>query len=55
MAGYFLEGCLWSFLPVRTLDQEVFVSHLRIKVLDQAHISPALSHMDETWALFFVT
>ena len=39
---------------VRTLDQEVFLSHLRIKVLDQAHISPALSHMDETWALFFV-
>ena len=54
MAGYFLESCLWSFLSVRTLDQEVFLSHLRIKVLDQAHISPALSHMDETWALFFV-
>ena len=55
MAGHFLESYLWSFLSVRNLDQEVFVSHLRIKVLDQAHISPALSHMDETWALCFVT
>ena len=40
---------------MRTLVWEVFVSHLRVKVLDQAHISPALSHMDETWALCFVT
>lgn len=40
---------------MRTLDQEGFLSHLRIIVLFQSDILPALLYIDETWALCFAT